>query len=184
MIGSGGWPGYWKEVSVRIPIVMPAQLVDRASDGMGALQRLAEVAPRASAILDAAERLLDQLSALLSRIDADETHARAVNTRADAATCATAEVIEHATSISTQLTPLMDRLGAHEVEAILDLVIAAPQMTTAVQTDVLPMVNTLKTVAPDLAELLVVSRTLNEILGSLPGLGRVKKRVDEQMEDT
>jgi hypothetical protein len=34
-------------------------------------------------------------------------------------------------------------------------------------------------VAPDLHELLNVSRELNEILGKIPGIGRLKKRVEE-----
>ena len=37
-------------------------------------------------------------------------------------------------------------------------------------------------VAPDLHELLDVSRELNEILGKIPGIGRLKRRVEEEDE--
>jgi hypothetical protein len=38
-------------------------------------------------------------------------------------------------------------------------------------------------VGPDLHELLFVSRELNEMLGSLPGMGRIKKRVEEEQAE-
>ena len=41
------------------------------------------------------------------------------------------------------------------------------------------MLTTLGSVAPDLHELLNVSRELNEILGKIPGVGRLKRRVEE-----
>jgi hypothetical protein len=37
-------------------------------------------------------------------------------------------------------------------------------------------------VAPDLHDLLDVSRELNEMLAKLPGVGRVKRRINEQQE--
>ena len=46
--------------------------------------------------------------------------------------------------------------------------------------DLLPVMRTLGTVAPDVHDLLDVSRELNGMLGKLPGMGRIKKRVDEQ----
>jgi hypothetical protein len=38
-------------------------------------------------------------------------------------------------------------------------------------------------VAPDLHDLLEVSRELNEMLAGLPGLGRIKKRIDEEQAE-
>ena len=46
----------------------------------------------------------------------------------------------------------------------------------------IPVLHTLTSVAPDLHDLLDVSRELNEMLAKLPGMGRIKKRVDEQQE--
>ena len=46
------------------------------------------------------------------------------------------------------------------------------------------VLDTLSTVAPDLRDLLDVSRVMNELLGAVPGLGRVKRRVEvEQAEE-
>ena len=46
--------------------------------------------------------------------------------------------------------------------------------------DLLPVMRTLGTVAPDLHDLLDVSRELNGMLAKLPGMGRIKRRVDVQ----
>ena len=55
-----------------------------------------------------------------------------------------------------------------------------PDLTERFERDVLPVMTTLGTVAPDLHDLLDVSRELNEMLGKLPGLGRIKRRVEEE----
>ena len=49
-----------------------------------------------------------------------------------------------------------------------------------VEGDVLPVMRSLSTVAPDVHDLLDLTRELNGMLGKLPGMGRIKKRVDEQ----
>jgi hypothetical protein len=58
-----------------------------------------------------------------------------------------------------------------------------PTVTLQVERDVLPVMASLGSVAPDLHELLDVSRELNEILGKIPGIGRLKRRVEEEDED-
>ena len=44
----------------------------------------------------------------------------------------------------------------------------------------LPVLATLGTVAPDLHDLLTVSRELNDMLAKIPGMGRLKRRIDEE----
>ena len=59
-------------------------------------------------------------------------------------------------------------------------VIVSPLLARKLETDVIPILQTLTSVAPDLHDLLDVSRELNEMLAKLPGMGRLKKRVDEE----
>jgi hypothetical protein len=49
-----------------------------------------------------------------------------------------------------------------------------------VENDIVPVLDSLTSVAPDLHDLLDVSRELNEMLAKLPGMGRIKERVDEE----
>ena len=55
-----------------------------------------------------------------------------------------------------------------------------PELTARVEGDVLPVLTTLGTVAPDMHDLLTVARELNDMLAKIPGMGRIKRRVDEE----
>jgi hypothetical protein len=71
---------------------------------------------------------------------------------------------------------------AEDVAAVAKLINDLPDIVGKLDRDILPVLDTLGTVAPDLRDLLDVSKDLNEILGSLPGLGRVKRRIEEEQE--
>ena len=58
-----------------------------------------------------------------------------------------------------------------------------PELVERIETDVLPMLTTLRNVGPDVHDLLDITRELNAMLGRLPGMGRVKKRIEEQQEN-
>lgn len=86
-----------------------------------------------------------------------------------------------------KLQPTLDRLAETtdpaEVDALVTLVDHLPQLVERFEGEMLPIVRSLQTVAPDIHDLLDLSRALNEMLGAVPGLGRVKKRIDEDQED-
>lgn len=148
---------------------------------------LAGLLPRAVGLLHGAERLLDDVEALLRRIE--RTRADADDVIASVATTsARAEVLlDRFEPPLTTLLPVLDRLAEttepHEVDALVALVDHLPVLSQRVETDVLPVLTTLSSVAPDLHDLLDVSRELNEMLAKLPGMGRIKKRVDRQQEE-
>lgn len=85
-----------------------------------------------------------------------------------------------------RLQPVLERLAEttrpDEVDALATLLDRLPLVTTQFEREVLPIMRTLGTVAPDVADLLEVMSGLHEMLGSVPGLGRVKKRLDEEAE--
>ena len=83
------------------------------------------------------------------------------------------------TKLQPTLQTLADTTHPDEVAALVRLVDHLPALTDQVERDVLPVLTTLGSVAPDLHDLLNVSRELNEILGKIPGIGRLKKRVEE-----
>lgn len=87
------------------------------------------------------------------------------------------------TTLQPTLQTLADTTHPEEVQALVTLIDHLPGLTAQVERDVLPVLTTLGSVAPDLHELLEVSRELNEILGKIPGVGRLKKRVEEEGED-
>ena len=87
------------------------------------------------------------------------------------------------TTLEPTLRTLADTTHPEEVAALVTLVDHLPAVTLQVERDILPIMASLGSVAPDLHELLDVSRELNEILGKIPGIGRIKRRVEEEDED-
>jgi hypothetical protein len=77
---------------------------------------------------------------------------------------------------------LADTTSAAEVDAMVGLIDALPNIVDKLDADILPVLDTLATVAPDLRDLLDVSKELNELISSVPGLGRVKKKIEEQQD--
>jgi hypothetical protein len=84
------------------------------------------------------------------------------------------------TTLEPTLRTLADTTHPEEVAALVTLVDHLPAVTLQVERDILPIMASLGSVAPDLHELLDVSRELNEILGKIPGIGRLKRRVEEE----
>jgi hypothetical protein len=87
------------------------------------------------------------------------------------------------TKLQPTLQTLADTTHPEEVRALVTLVDHLPALTTQLERDILPVLTTLGTVAPDLHDLLNTSRELNEILGKIPGIGRLKKRVEDEEEE-
>lgn len=144
------------------------------------------------------QRLVADVDGLLERIEStravaddvvvrvDDTRARADGLMADSEKSLTRLVglLDSLEPSLTALQPTLERLAEttdpREVDALVSLVDQLPQLTDQVERDVLPVLTTLGSVAPDLHDLLDVSRELNEMLAKLPGLGRIKRRVEAQ----
>ena len=181
---------------------MPANPLERvreaAAAGPQSLVRAAGLLPRIVALLDTAEQLLTHAQALLSRLEQSELRIERVVGRVAASERAAREVIEATASTQHRADDVLgayepvlweslktvsyasSRFGTAQVDAAVAYLEFLP-LLQAVDRDVLPLMTKLETVAPDLTELLAVSRALNELIGSVPGLGRAKKRVDEQL---
>ena len=87
------------------------------------------------------------------------------------------------TTLQPTLQTLADTTSPEEVAALVQLVDHLPALTDQVEKDILPVLTTLGSVAPDLHDLLNVSRELNEILGKIPGVGRLKRKVEEDDDE-
>ena len=64
--------------------------------------------------------------------------------------------------------------------ALVRLVDTLPELTDSMEKDVMPVLATLGTVAPDVHDLLTVARELNDMLAKVTGMGRLKRRMDEE----
>lgn len=176
---------------MRLPVPGPSDLRAVLAKGADQVDALVGAVPRVLALLDQAEVLLVRAAAAVDRVGVVTEDAAEVVTR-------TSAVVDRAEAQVARLTPLLDGLEPpltklqptlevladtthpDEVAALVRLVDHLPELTSRVENDVLPVMATLGTVAPDLHDLLAVSRELNDMLAKLPGLGRIKRRIDEQ----
>jgi ABC-type transporter Mla subunit MlaD len=141
---------------------------------------------RVTGLLASAEQLVSDAGELIARIEQTRSAADDVVARTDTTVTRADDLIGQLEPSLTQLQPTLERLAEttepHEVDALVALVDQLPLLAAKLETDVIPVLNTLTSVAPDLHDLLDVSRELNEMLAKLPGMGIIKKRVDEEQD--
>jgi ElaB/YqjD/DUF883 family membrane-anchored ribosome-binding protein len=185
---------------MRLPVPGPRDVVHLIERGADAVESLLAAAPRAAVLLDQASGLMQRVDELLERIEHTRAAADAVVERTDGVvsqaeslvgstgplTDRLKSLLDSAEPSVTKLQPTLERLAdttdPHEVDALVSVIDMLPLLASKIETDVIPVMHSLSTVAPDLHDLLDVSRELNDMLGALPGLGRVKKRIDEEQE--
>jgi hypothetical protein len=173
---------------MRLPSVPgPRDVLALVERGGEALEMLLAAAPRVGMLLDEAERLLKDVDGLITRIEGTRRDADALVSRAEEPVRRTTALVAALEPSLTALQPTLQRLAEttdpREVDALVGLVDHLPLLVDKLENDMLPILATLRSVAPDLHDLLDVSRELNEMLGKIPGMGRIKQRVDEQQAE-
>ena len=186
---------------------LPAHAVEAITEAVGLVPRLVAAVGEVERLLARVNALVDRIEVTRERADlavsaVDHTHIRAetvvahtepVVVRAAALVNRLAPAVERALPLLDRLLPVADRLepilaqladttSDNEVDAMTRLIDLMPDVVDKMGRDILPVLDTLGTVAPDLRDLLDASRELNEMLGAIPGLGRMKKRIEDQQE--
>lgn len=159
--------------------------------------RILELAGRTRDIAGQALDMVPRLAALLSQVEEIVRILRTI----DDVDLRIAEAVEKALSIVDRvepivaefaptlrvLHPVVQRLAEttdpDEVEAFVRLVNDMPELVAKIHVDALPVLSALGSVPDELRELLITSKELNQIIASVPGLGRMRgKAVREQAE--
>ena len=169
---------------MRVAVPTPRDVLsvlDRAGD---AVEHLLTAAPRLMGLLDAADRVLGDVQALLDRIEGTRANADALVARIETPVDRLVALLDQVEPPLTALQPTLERLAdttdQHEIDALVTLVDHLPTLVDQLERDIMPILGTLGSVAPDLHDLLQVSQELNDMLAKVPGLGRIKRRVDAQ----
>ena len=193
---------------MRLPVPGPRDVLAALERGGDQIEALIGAVPRLLALLDLAEALVGRASSAVDRVslvvesaaaevvrvgavvDGAALEVQRVAVVVDGADVQVARVVALLDSLEPSLTKLQptletlaDTTHPEEVAALVRLVDHLPALTEQVERDLLPVLTTLGSVAPDLHELLNVSRELNEILGKIPGVGRLKRRAEEEVEE-
>jgi hypothetical protein len=185
---------------VHLPLLRPRDVLDVLESGAASARQVLAAPARMLALLDDAQRLVTRVDALIDRIettraDADDVVGRTakVSTNADDLIARTTPLVDRLAPLLDGLEPSLVRLqptlqrlaettDPREVDAMVTLVDHLPGLAARMETDILPVLDSLRTVAPDLHDLLDVCRELNDMFAGLPGLGRLKRRIDAEQE--
>jgi ABC-type transporter Mla subunit MlaD len=187
--------------SMRLPPVPgPRDVLALVERGGDALEQLLGAVPRLVSLLDDAEELVRRVGGLVDGIETTRAAADSVVERTDATVGKADQLLVSVAPLNERLAALLDRLeppltrlqptlerlaettAPHEVDAMVELIDHLPALAHKMEVDIVPVLDSLGTVAPDLHDLLDVSRELNEMLGQIPGISRMKKRIDKQQE--
>lgn len=187
-------------------------LLRRAGGALDELERTRtaadDVVRRANGVVTAVEAVVSRVDVVVSEASTSVTRVDRVVTDAAGTVTRTGGVVDQAqTAIGSteellvrvlklldltepslvRLQPTLERLAEtthpSEVDALVALVDTLPVLATRMQAEVIPIVKSLETVGPDIHDLLDLTAALNEMLGSVPGLGRVRKRIDDEQEN-
>jgi hypothetical protein len=176
---------------MRLPVPGPRDVLSALERGGDQVEAMLGAVPRALALLDRAEALLDGATVAVGRVREVTEAAHVVVVRANAVVDGAETAIGRVTTLTDSLEPsltklqptletLADTTSPEEVASLVRLVDTLPELTARVETDVLPVLTTLGSVAPDVHDLLTVARELNDMIAKIPGMGRLKRRIDEE----
>ncbi|MDN4161058.1 hypothetical protein [Nocardioides abyssi] len=143
---------------------------------------------RADGVVDQASRIADKGEEAMGGLDDVRERADVLLRRVEeGAVGRMLDLAERLEPTLQALEPVLVRLGEsttpEEVDAVVGMVDRLPALETALREDVMPLLQRLDTVAPDMHDMLEVTRELSELVMNLPGMGRIKKKVEDQQDD-
>lgn len=190
---------------MRLPIPGPAAVLGGAAAAAEAVETALALVPRAAEAMTRVEALLDRVDRVVDRADqvvvrADEATARthAILDTAEIVTRDAGRTVDGATGVldrvdhslssweptlrklAPQAKRFADGLDETEVTAAITLIDRMPVVLDHLETDVLPMLQTLDRVGPDLHDVLEVVQDLRRVITGLPGIGLLRKRGEEE----
>lgn len=182
-----------------------AEALDLASRIGTAVGRMEELLGRMDHLLDRVAGLLHRVEGIADRADEAITHLHVTRRRADDAvqrmhgTTSGADEVVHRTKelvdrvdplladyepALTVLAPLVRRLaassGPSEVDALMTLLDRLPQLVASLDEEILPVLETLGTVGPDIHDLLDTVQDMRQVVKGVPGSRLFHRRGAEE----
>lgn len=156
-------------------------LLARAGELIGRIEQTRssadDVVRRTDAVVTRAEALLARTDGIVDRAEQALGETAALSGRLR-------ELLDLSEPSLVKLQPVLDRFAEtthpEEVDALVQLIDRMPMLADRMESEIVPIMESMSSVGPDIHDLLDLTRQLNEMLAAVPGLGRVKKRVDEE----
>lgn len=181
---------------MQLPFPGPSSLIGVAGKGLEAIEQAMSLVPRLGVIVAEVEQIVARVQGVVSGIEQTQQRAAAVVDQTAAVAARAADLTDLAGPLVEQLEqfeptllrlqPILERLAEttdpDEVAAIIAMLDLLPDLVEKLRDDIVPILDTFGTVAPDVRDLLDVSKELNEMLGAIPGLGRIKRKIEDQQD--
>lgn len=158
------------------------------------VEAAASLLPRAVGLLDSAEDLVRRAHRLVDDIDATRKAADAVVVRTAGTVASVEPTLARAQGMLDTFGPILDDLAPSierlaptlqrisettspdEIEALVGLIDHLPMLVEKLETDIVPILEDMKNVGPDIHALLDTATDLAGMLEKVPGLNRRRSR--------
>ena len=183
---------------MRLPLPGPAAVIGGAAAAAGTVQTALGLLPRAADAMTRVEAMLDRVEVVVDRADQATERSAALLGTAELVTRAAGRTVDGAKGVldrtdiallawepsMRKLAPSMERfaeaLHPDEVTAAIGLIDRMPQLLDHVENDVLPALQSLDRVGPDLHEVLEIVEDLRRVITGLPGIGLLRRRGEDE----
>lgn len=185
----------------------PRRLTALVEQLAGALPRVLGLLDDAEALLRKADALIDRIEQtrsaaddVVERTDAVVTDANALIVRSAGTLGSVEPTLERAQKMLDTFGPLLDDLSPalkdlvptitrlaestdpDEVEALVRLVDQVPLLVDKLQADIVPIMESMSTVGPDIHAMLAAIGDLADMLEKIPGLNRRRRNAEREAE--
>lgn len=179
--------------AVEKAIGLVPRLVTMVSEVEALLRRVQLMVSNIEKVQKAATAAVDGVTQIETRTRAVVERAGGLVEQTDTVVADAARLVHRVEPLLVRFEPVLEKLepmlariaettSPNEVDAVVKLIDMLPNIVDKLDADILPVVDTLSTVAPDLRDVLDIVKELNELIGSVPGLGRVKKKIEDNQE--
>jgi hypothetical protein len=145
------------------------------------------VATGAARVVGGAAAATDAATSVITDAAATTGAASAVVVRASTATTEAEELLHSYGPTLRKAAPMaqrfVDELSPEEISAAIKMIDELPRLREHMSDDVLPLLNKLDKVGPDLHQLLEVTQDLHLAIAGLPGLKMLRRRGEERIEE-
>jgi hypothetical protein len=177
------------------------QAVESASGALALVPAATALLARASALLDRADALADHAQLVISRIDevvtASEATVERVNVvtgKADRSMAGATGLVERTDALLSSVEPVarqgipiatkvVESISPREVDAVVTMIDTLPTVLGHLEDDVMPLLQQLDAVGPDVHAILETVQDLAERIEALPGMGLLRRRADKDDDD-
>lgn len=185
----------------------PRRLPELVETLAGALPRVLNLLGEAEALVRKADALVDRIEQtrtaadeVVARTDAVVTDANALIVRSAGTLGSVEPTLERAQRLLDTFAPVLDDLSPvlkdlvptitrlaestdpDEVEALVRLVDQVPLLVDKLQSDIVPIMESMSTVGPDIHAMLAAIGDLADMLEKVPGLNRRRKNAEREAE--